>query len=45
LRARLWLPPAARDVPQGLLDRVANTCPVHQSLAPSVDRVIELIWE
>ena len=45
LTARLWLPASARSVPQGVLEKAANTCPVHQSLAPSVDRVIELIWE
>jgi putative redox protein len=45
LTARLWLPPSARDVPQGLLEKAANTCPVHQSLSPSVEKVIELIWQ
>jgi putative redox protein len=45
LTARLWLPPSARDVPAGLLEKAANTCPVHQSLSPSVEKVIELIWQ
>jgi len=45
LTARLWLPPSARAVPQGLLEKAANTCPVHQSLSPSVEKVIELIWQ
>jgi uncharacterized OsmC-like protein len=45
LTARLWLPPAARRVPEGLLEHAARTCPVHQTLAPSVDKVIELIWQ
>ena len=45
LAARLWLPADARKVPAGILEKAANTCPVHQSLAPSVERVIELIWE
>jgi uncharacterized OsmC-like protein len=44
LTARLWLPASALGVPPGLLEKAANTCPVHQSLAPSVERVIELIW-
>jgi putative redox protein len=44
LAARLWLPASARGVPEGLLEKAANTCPVHQSLAPSVEKVIELIW-
>jgi uncharacterized OsmC-like protein len=45
LTARLWMPPTARAVPQGVLEKAANTCPVHQSLSPSVEKVIELIWE
>ena len=44
LTARLWLPEDARKVPAGILERAANTCPVHQSLSPSVERVIEFIW-
>jgi putative redox protein len=45
LAARLWMPASARAVPEGVLEKAANTCPVHQSLAPSVEKVIELIWE
>jgi len=45
LRARFWMPPASRAVPQGELEKVANSCPVHQSLAPGVSKVIELVWE
>ena len=45
LTARLHLPRAARLVPEGLLEKAANTCPVHQSLAPTVEMVIELVWE
>jgi len=45
LTARLWLPPSARRVPQGVLEKAANTCPVHQSLAPSVEKVIDFAWE
>jgi putative redox protein len=45
LRARLWMPPAARAVPQGELEKAANACPVHQSLAASIEKAIELIWE
>ncbi len=45
LSARVWLPAEAKKVPAGILEKAANTCPVHQSLAPSVEKVIELIWE
>ena len=44
LTARLHLPPVARQVPAGVLEKAANTCPVHQSLAPCVEKVIELVW-
>jgi uncharacterized OsmC-like protein len=45
LSARFWMPPSARSVPQGVLERAAATCPVHHSLAPSVEKVIEFAWE
>jgi uncharacterized OsmC-like protein len=45
LKARFWLPASARGVPQGVLEKAANTCPVHQSLSTSVEKVIELTWE
>jgi len=45
LYARLFLPLAARGVPEGLLERTANSCPVHKSLAPELEKVIELVWE
>ncbi len=44
LTARMWMPASAKGVPQGVLEKAANTCPVHQSLAPSVEKVIEFIW-
>jgi putative redox protein len=36
---------SARGVPEGALEKAANTCPVHQSLSPSIEKFIELIWE
>jgi len=45
LETRFWLSPAAKAVPPGVLEEAAHGCPVHQSLAPTVDKVIELIWE
>jgi putative redox protein len=45
LTARFRMPASARGVSQGVLEKAANTCPVHQSLAASVEKVIELIWE
>lgn len=45
LKARLWMPPQSRGVPQGALEAAANACPVHHTLAPGVEKVIELVWE
>jgi putative redox protein len=45
LAARIWMPPAARQAPAGVLEKAAHACPVHQSLSPSVERVIEFTWE
>jgi len=45
LAARFWMPASARRVPPGVLERAAETCPVHQSLASSVEKVIDFTWE
>jgi uncharacterized OsmC-like protein len=45
LRARIWMPPAAKRVPEGVLRFAADNCPVHHSLAPFVEKVVEIIWE
>ncbi len=44
LAVEVWLPPAARGVPAGVLEKAAHHCPVHQSLAPEVEQVITLHW-
>ena len=44
LHARFWLLPAAKAVPPGVLEKAAQGCPVHASLAPAVEKGIELIW-
>jgi putative redox protein len=44
LKARFWLAPAAQAVPAGVLEKAAHGCPVHASLAPAVEKGIELIW-
>lgn len=45
LAARFRMPAAARRVPPGVLETAAETCPVHQSLAPSVAKDIDFTWE
>lgn len=42
LHLKLVLPEAARAVPLEILERAAKTCPVHQSLAPEIEKVIEM---
>lgn len=42
LHVKLTLPEAARAVPIEILERAAKTCPVHLSLAPEIEKVIEL---
>lgn len=44
LTATFHLPPSARSVPEGVLEKAAHGCPVHLSLAPGVEKVIELVW-
>jgi uncharacterized OsmC-like protein len=41
LVAHIWLPPAADALPEGLLEKTARECPVHRSLAPEVEKVVE----
>jgi putative redox protein len=45
LTAKISVPPSARDVPAGVLEHAANNCPVHRSLAPDMERVIEFTWQ
>jgi uncharacterized OsmC-like protein len=45
LVVRLRLPASARQVPAGVLEKAAHTCPVHQSLAATVEKVITFTWD
>ena len=44
LTAHLWLPVVARQLPAGFLENSAHSCPVHYSLAPAVEKIIEFHW-
>lgn len=44
LAATIWLPAAARQLPDGLLRNTALGCPVHHSLAPSLEKTVDLRW-
>jgi len=45
LVVHLTMPPSARQAPAGLLEKAAHACPVHQSLAPGVERTLTFHWQ
>jgi len=44
LTVKLWMPPSARKVPEGVLEKAAHGCPVHQTLDSKVEKALEFIW-
>lgn len=44
LRMQVWMPANASQVSRELLERAANGCPVHRSLAPEVEKTITFHW-
>jgi uncharacterized OsmC-like protein len=44
LHLKFWLPAAAKQLPIEILERAAKSCPVHQSLSPEIDKVVEFLW-
>jgi uncharacterized OsmC-like protein len=44
LTVQLWMPAAAKQLPSGLMEETARSCPVHVSLAPEVEKVIQIHW-
>ncbi len=45
LASQVWLPPAARQLPEGLMEQTALTCPVMLSLHPEVAKPLVLHWQ
>ncbi|HZL47313.1 MAG TPA: OsmC family peroxiredoxin, partial [Opitutaceae bacterium] len=45
LATQIWLPVPCSADPHGVLERAAHTCPVHESLHPSVDGPVVLHWK
>jgi uncharacterized OsmC-like protein len=45
LATHLWLPLPRSADREGALERAAHTCPVHESLAPTVDQPIVIHWQ
>ena len=44
LETTLWLPVRRDALPEGMLERVAESCPVHQSLHPNVAKPVTFNW-
>lgn len=45
LATEIWLPVPRSADQNGVLERAARACPVHQSLHPSIDRPLVLHWK
>ena len=45
LHLRVRLPEEARAIPLEILERAAHSCPVHQSLSPEIEKLIEFGWK
>lgn len=44
LTTQLWMPIRQDALPAGFLERVAETCPVHLSLHPSIEKPVTFHW-
>lgn len=45
LVTQFWMPISQDALPAGLLERVATTCPVHQSLHPAIEKPVTFHWK
>ncbi|SDM82756.1 OsmC family protein [Kriegella aquimaris] len=45
IEVKLSLPSGISEKNQKILEHTANTCPVHQSLHPDIEKVISFKWE
>ena len=45
IEAKLSLPANVTDKNRKILENTANTCPVHYSLHPDIEKVITFSWE
>lgn len=45
LATQVWMPVPQSAAPAGLFENAARTCPVHQSLHPSVDKPVVFHWQ
>ncbi|MBM4011600.1 MAG: OsmC family protein [Planctomycetes bacterium] len=44
LRTRITIPLPADHPQRQLLEQAAHTCPVHKSLHPDIDALVEFVW-
>lgn len=45
LETKIWLNVRKDALPDGLLERAAATCPVHQSLHPAIEKPVVFHWQ
>lgn len=45
LTVQFWLPIPKTALPAGTLEHAAETCPVHYSLHPSIEKVVTFHWK
>lgn len=45
LAVEIWLPFSRALDPENILEAAARNCPVHHSLAPSIDRPVTFHWQ
>jgi hypothetical protein len=45
LTTDFWLPIPQAALPEGTLERAAQTCPVHQSLHPAIEKPVTFHWQ
>jgi uncharacterized OsmC-like protein len=45
LETQIWLPVPRSADPNGVLERAAHACPVHQSLHPAIEKPLVLHWK
>lgn len=44
IEVKLELPKSVSDKHRKILEHTANTCPVHYSLHPDIEKVIDILW-
>lgn len=45
IEAHFYLPESATEKARAILEKIGNTCPVHYSLHPEIEKTISFNWE